>query len=134
VTAPSKLRTFNACPDIRASFTNVNHQMGLSSHSHFALIRIVWEKIGRIGFPIFKESQDKLALNIRKSLANPLEGATNDDVAMLIFETVEKIDFSEYIARYDAKFRLYKVDLMVFSHEDDLGHPDGVGVYSIVSD
>lgn len=112
-------------------FCNVNKEMGLTGHCHHADLSITFETLTSVGYPSFKKTNDFVRKHVQSL---PLKGfkGTNEDVAAAIFGHLVLMDldiFDEYVG----KFRVYKIKLNVYSHEDENNHDNGYTTYKVTA-
>jgi hypothetical protein len=117
-----------------AFFTNVNRQMGLGGHSHFAQVTLCYRHQGHQGFPAFAETYQAVQTRIGELLAKPLRDMTNEAVARYVFE-----GFLGWTAPAIEKWNsepleLRRMDLDVRGVPDAIGHADGFTRYTVEAD
>jgi hypothetical protein len=114
-----------------AYFTNVNRQMELPGHSHFAQITFCYRHQGHQGFPAFETTYRAVQLRIRELFSKPLRNMTNEAVARYVFEQFQHWS-SEAITEWNSEpLDLYRVDLDVRGVPDHIGHADGFTRYTV---
>ena len=117
-------------------FTNVNRQMSIPGHSHYAKVWITFKTMPAeagsppVGFPAFEETYKVISDALRGLCLRPFRDATNEVVARRIFEMVESID-SPVINNWGGAYALSKLVLGVQGVLDSIGHADGMTMYEI---
>ena len=116
-------------------FSNVNTEMGLPGHSHFAEVRLTFATAGRRGFPAFAETYAVVQDSLRDLTARPFRNATNEEVARQLFTACAALgtgpDQPPAIARWGGTYRLTRLDLDVRGVLDPIGHADGFTRYTV---
>ena len=118
--------------DMAIFFTNVNRQMGLAGHSHFALVNCTYahavdDKL--LGFPVFENTIRALHDEILRVTKKPFRDHTNELVAKVIWDTVDQFK-NPFTAEWsDADFKLVRIELKVHGVRDAIGHSDSFATY-----
>jgi hypothetical protein len=111
-------------------FTNVNKEMNLPGHSHFATLTLEYQTLGAHGFPAFAETYAAIQQRIQVLTALPFRDATNEVVADRLFA-----DFATFtdpcIERWMGHFQLVRLTLSVRGVPDRIGHADGFTDYTV---
>lgn len=120
--------------DFSIFFTNVNREMKLKGHSHFALVSLTFGH-DRTGFPAFEETYAYIKKELRTLTAKPFMDATNEEIARKIFEHFSTIEYWQLNWKYHTTtFYLQSITLSVRGVLDDLGHADGFTDYTVEKD
>ena len=112
---------------IRIFFCNINAEMGLKGHCHYAEVIIEWETIGEIGYPSFAHTNKEVRDFVQGLELKGIKG-TNEQVLRYIWDSLGNIDFEE-CEKYNGKFRLYSLTLKVMGVKDSNNHDDGFTTY-----
>ena len=116
-------------------FSNLNRQMGLAGHSHFATVRFTYRGrhvyMGKdLGFPSFEDTHAEVQEELKKVFAEAFRDHTNEDIARLLFR-----HFTEWtgpaIRKRGGEYDLVGVELAVRGVPDRIGHADGFTVYNV---
>lgn len=114
-----------------AFFFNVNREMGLPGHSHFAQITLEFRTNGDgHGFPAFGETYKAIQDHIIKLTEKPFRDATNEVVADRLYEAFTHLD-DERITKWGGDFTLVRMTLSVRGVPDKIGHADGFTDYTV---
>jgi hypothetical protein len=112
-------------------FTNVNRQMRLPGHSHFALLTLQYATTpGEHGFPAFEGTYAAVQRHIMDTTATPFHDMTNEDVADALWRAFDAWSHPE-VERWGGAFRLAKLELAVRGVPDRIGHADGFTTYTV---
>ena len=112
-------------------FTNVNTEMKLPGHSHFALVKLTYLTTGQMGFPSFRDTHQEIHEKLREVTARPFRNSTNEDVLQKIIESLFEFK-PESAKRYDTEksgYELISVVLQVRGVFDHIGHADSFTTY-----
>lgn len=115
-------------------FTNVNTEMKLAGHSHFAEVTLIFGRYGSRGFPAFAETYAVLQGWLTELTAKPLRDMTNEAVSEYLFEQLrERLGNArpEVITRWGGDWALEGLRLAVRGVPDRIGHADGFTVYTV---
>ena len=112
---------------IEIFFCNVNSEMNLTGHCHYAEVIVQFENIGDIGFPSFKETYEELMNFVQSRKLKGIKG-TNEYVLRYLFDQIKMFDFSR-TKKYKGKFKLRSVTLKVMGVQDENNHSNGFTVY-----
>lgn len=115
-------------------FTNVNTDMGLGGHSHFAEVTLRWATIGESGFPAFEDTYKIISNCLLEQTATPFRGCTNEDVSRKLFAAVAAIPFNE-LEQFKkwpmCRFKLLSLELAVRGVPDKFHHADSFTRYVV---
>jgi len=112
-------------------FTNINTEMAIPGHSHFAQVTFHWRTMGSVGFPSFESTYKILSDQLRGLGDKPFRNYTNEKVADFLFESFQNSGRDPAIALWNGNFCLWKVELAVRGVLDRIGHADGFTVYTV---
>jgi hypothetical protein len=125
--------TENTIGPFSVFFTNINRQMTLAGHSHFATVRFTYRAAPgekALGFPSFEDTHGEVQRELRDFFKDPFRDHTNEDIARDLFE-----HFSNWTApaieKRGGNFALVCVELAVRGVPDRIGHADGFTVYNV---
>lgn len=128
--APERLdRTVTVGP-IGIFFTNVNRAMGLRAHSHAGAVTVVYDTIGRHGYPSFAVTNAALERRIHELTREVFKDATNEDIADRLFAHLDGYTAPEWES-WGGAYRLRAVHLDVIGVRDAIGHDTGTTRYSV---
>jgi hypothetical protein len=122
-------RTISVGP-IDIFFTNVNRAMGLRAHSHYGRVTVVYDTLGRHGYPSFRETNDALRERIHTLTRNVFKDATNEDIADRIFEHLDGYEDKVW-QPWGGSYQLRAVHLDVIGVIDEIGHDDSTTTYVV---
>lgn len=125
------IRTISVGP-IPIYFTNVNRPMGLRAHSHSAAVIVVYETLGRHGYPSFEVTNDALEARIHELTREVFKDATNEDVLERLWGHLDGFVAPEW-ERWGGEYRLHALHLDVVGVHDDIGHDDSTTRYSVAN-
>lgn len=114
-------------------FTNINKEMNLPGHSHYAEVVLVYRTIGSTGFPAFAETYATIQKILKELTLLPFRNQTNESVARSLFSAFVKEDFhsEQWKEKYGGKFTLTELSLRVRGVLDKIGHADGFTTYTV---
>lgn len=111
-------------------FTNVNREMRLPGHSHFAQVTLCYATQGRRGFPAFADTYAAVQRRLLELTAKPFHDATNEAVADALFAGL--LDWTDpAIVAWGGAFALARLELAVRGVPDRIGHADGFTTYTV---
>lgn len=111
-------------------FGNVNEAMGLRGHYHTAKVTLVYETLGRHGYPSFKATNDAIRAKLRDLTHGIFRDATNEDVVRRMWlQLVEWIDPSW--ETWGGQYQLHTLHLDVQGVLDNIGHDDTSTRYTL---
>lgn len=113
-------------------FTNVNREMELRGHSHFAEVYFQFETIGSVGFPSFEHTHAEIQQQLKHLTHLPFRDATNEEVLRRLFDHFSAAELEE-TKKYSCAFRLTAMELHVRGVPDAIGHADAFTRYRIES-
>lgn len=125
--------TENTIGPFSVFFTNVNRQMGLSGHSHFATVKLTYRAEGddkSLAFPSFKDTHADVQSTLQQIFDRPFRDHTNEDIARTLFAHFRNWT-SPAIEKRGCAFRLTGIELAVRGVPDRIGHADGFTVYNV---
>jgi hypothetical protein len=122
-------RTVTVGP-IAIFFTNVNRAMNLRAHSHTGAVTVVYDTIGRHGYPSFADTNSALERYIHHLTRAVFKDATNEDIADRLFAHLD-----DYVdpawEPWGGQYRLRAVHLDVIGVRDAIGHDTGTTRYTV---
>lgn len=122
-------RTVTVGP-IAIFFTNVNRAMNLRAHSHAGAVTVVYDTVGRHGYPSFAETNAALERRIHALTRSVFKDATNEDIADRLFAHLDGYTAPE-CERWGGSYRLRAVHLDVVGVRDQIGHDTGTTRYTV---
>ncbi|MEV0016672.1 hypothetical protein [Streptomyces tendae] len=122
-------RTITVGP-IGIFFTNVNRAMGLRAHSHTGAVTVVYDTIGRHGYPSFADTNQALERRIHDLTRAVFKYATNEDIADRLFAHLDGYTAPEWLS-WGGQYRLRAVHLDVIGVRDAIGHDTGTTRYTV---
>jgi hypothetical protein len=111
-------------------FTNVNRAMNLRAHSHTGAVTVVYDTIGRHGYPSFQETNEALERRIHELTRQVFKDATNEDVADRLWAHLDGYVAPEW-ARWGGGYALRALHLDVVGVHDNIGHDAGTTRYTV---
>ncbi|MEW2066668.1 hypothetical protein [Streptomyces sp. NPDC007346] len=123
------LRTVDVGP-FGIYFTNVNRAMGLRAHSHTGAVTVVYDTVGRHGYPSFAETNAALEARIHELTRKVFKDATNEDIADRLFAHLDGYVAPEW-EPWGGEYRLRAVHLDVIGVHDDIGHDNSTTRYTV---
>jgi hypothetical protein len=115
-------------------FTNVNTEMNLRGHSHFATLTLRYRiTAGERGFPAFAPTYAAIQNRLTEKTSKPFRDCTNESVARLLFAEFDTFTHPD-IAKWGGEYCLDTLLLAVRGVPDSLGHADGFTTYSVTRD
>jgi hypothetical protein len=111
-------------------FTNANKAMGLRAHSHYGRVLVVYDTLGRHGYPSFKDTNEALRARIHQLTRQVFRDATNEDVADRIFAHLDGWVAPEW-DEWGGDYQLRAVHLDVVGVQDDIGHDSSTTTYMV---
>ena len=111
-------------------FTNVNRPMGLRAHSHTGAVTVVYDTVGRHGYPSFEETNAAMLRRIHELTRLPFKDATNEDVADRLWAHLDGYIAPEW-ERWGGEYSLRALHLDVIGVPDKLGHDNGTTRYTV---
>jgi hypothetical protein len=132
---PEELIRTIAVGPLSIFFTNVNKAMGIPGHSHFAEVKIVFQTLGPIGFPVFAETVDLLKKLLFDETQRVFRDSTNEDVESRLWEAVNRWVENRHnepiLAKWGGDYMLLALEVAVRGVPDKIGHSDGFARYMI---
>jgi hypothetical protein len=122
-------RTVTVGP-IAVFFTNVNRAMNLRAHSHTGAVTVVYDTIGRHGYPSFADTNAALERYIHALTRAVFKDATNEDIADRLFAHLDGYVDPAW-ERWGGHYRLRAVHLDVIGVRDAIGHDTGTTRYTV---
>ncbi|MER7835349.1 hypothetical protein ABTY98_05410 [Streptomyces sp. NPDC096040] len=135
LTAPNPLdpfplaRTVTVGP-IPVFFTNVNRAMGLRAHSHTGAVTVVYDTVGRHGYPSFADTNAALERYIHALTRAVFKDATNEDIADRLFARLDGYVDPAW-EPWGGAYQLRAVHLDVIGVRDQIGHDSGTTRYTV---
>ncbi|MEU9033776.1 hypothetical protein AB0D45_02510 [Streptomyces sp. NPDC048352] len=126
---PALIRTVDVGP-FAIYFTNVNKAMGLRAHSHTGSVTVVYDTIGRHGYPSFAETNAALERRIHELTRRVFKDATNEDIADRLWAHLDGYVAPEW-EPWGGQYRLRAVHLDVIGVHDDIGHDNSTTRYTV---
>jgi hypothetical protein len=119
---------------INIFFCNINKEMNLTGHCHYATVTLKFETTGEMGFPVFKETVRQISNFLQKDLKQ-LKGfpGTNEAIGRMINQEMLFFDYSEAEKYKGCSFRLFSTTLKVMGVNDENNHSDGFAVYEFLN-
>src|SRR4051812_2815054 len=74
-------------------FTNINREMNLPGHSHFAEVTLSYRTLGTTGFPAFEETYATIQRMLKDLTEKPFRNHTNEAIARELFAVFAEEDF-----------------------------------------
>jgi len=114
-------------------FTNVNTQMKLRGHSHFATVDLYFmseDKEDSLGFPSFADTHGEIQKALIRFFAPILRDYTNEKIARELFWFMDDFN-SPVIDKWNIKYALARLDLNVRGVPDAVGHADSFTTYTV---
>ena len=113
---------------IKVFFCNINKEMNLGGHCHYAEVIPEFETLGAIGFPSFHNTNNEVKDFLQGLNLKGFKG-TNEDVLRFICKELNAFHFNQ-TKPFNCKFRLHKVILKVMGVRDENNHADGFTTYT----
>ena len=113
-----------------AFFTNVNTEMKLAGHSHFAQVTLHFQHQGR-GFPAFENTYRAVQDHIKDTTSAPFRNMTNEQVALGLYLAFREWTAPEIEAWAGDALNLVRLDLDVRGVPDKIGHADAFTRYTV---
>ena len=113
-----------------AFFTNVNKEMGLAGHSHFAQVTLEYANDGARGFPAFADTYAAIHEYLQTLTASPFRDCTNEEVARRLFNQFFTFRDPRF-DRWGGAYHLIRLTLAVRGVPDRIGHADGFTSYTV---
>lgn len=116
-------------------FTNINREMNLPGHSHYAEVSLVYHTEGTTGFPAFQETYATIQQKLKDLTVKPFRNHTNEAIARQLFSAFRNEDFKnvEWKERYGGDYHLTELSLNVRGVLDKIGHADGFTTYTVTA-
>ena len=111
-------------------FCNLNTEMELKGHCHFAKVFLEFETLGSVGFPSFEHTHREIQTKLMELTERPFRSHTNEAVLRSLFQAMRDFPYRE-TAKYAAEFALAGMELHVRGVPDKIGHADSFTVYRI---
>ncbi len=111
-------------------FTNVNRAMNLRAHSHTGAVTVVYDTIGRHGYPSFADTNAALERHIPELTRAVFKDATNEDIADRLFVHLDGYVAPEW-ERWGGQYRPRALHLDVIGVRDQIGHDAGTTRYTV---
>lgn len=113
-------------------FTNVNTEMKLPGHSHFATVTLHFGiPLGATrGFPAFADTYAEIQDALKEETATPFRDSTNEIVATRLWNRFRPWA-PPAAMRWGGAWYLKKLELAVRGVPDKIGHADGFTVYTV---
>lgn len=115
-------------------FTNINSQMKLRGHSHYAEVRLTYRGDGTekpLGFPAFEDTYREVHDRLREVFeGGPLVDHSNEDIARAVFRRFNGWIGPAMFGR-GGQYHLVAAELAVRGVLDKIGHADGFTVYRV---
>lgn len=127
--AATLIRTVDVGP-FAVHFTNVNRAMNLRAHSHTGAVTVVYDTVGRHGYPSFATTNEALERRIHELTRRPFKDATNEDVADRLWAHLDGYVAPEW-ETWGGDYRLRAVHLDVIGVHDDIGHDNSTTRYTV---
>lgn len=132
--------TENTIGPFAVFFSNVNRQMELGGHSHFATVSLTYRaRVDRqwgekaLGFPSFEDTHAEVQTALRDFFNEAFRDHTNEDIARALFERFQGWD-GPAMRKRGGTYQLVEVQLSVRGVPDRIGHADGFTTYTVRGD
>lgn len=126
------LKTIRTGP-FRIFFTNINKEMALGGHSHYAEVSLTWRTMDTRGFPAFAETYVVLQDRLKALTDKPFRGFTNENVADYLYAGFRDMGphSDPILEKWGGSWELVKLELAVMGVPDKIGHADGLTIYTV---
>jgi len=116
-------------------FTNINREMDLPGHSHYAEVTLSYRTLGTTGFPAFEETYATIQRMLKDFTEKPFRNHTNEAIARELFTafTNESFKMESWKEKYRGDYCLAELSLSVRGVLDRIGHADGFTTYTVTS-
>lgn len=111
-------------------FTNINREMDLSGHSHFAQVYFEFQTLSSVGFPSFEDTHAEIQQHLIEQSRRPFRDCTNEEVLRRLFSFFLETELVA-VKKYPGDFKLVRMELHVRGVPDAIGHADTFTVYKI---
>ncbi|MFH8577142.1 hypothetical protein [Streptomyces zaomyceticus] len=111
-------------------FTNVNKAMGLRAHSHTGYVTVVYNTVGRHGYPSFADTNAALEAWIHELTRAVFKDATNEDIADRLFAHLDGY-VDPVWEPWGGEYSLRAIHLDVIGVHDALGHDNSTTRYTV---
>ena len=127
----AKLRSSITVGPFSIMFCNVNKEMGLAGHCHFAEVYCEFDTLASTGFPSFEETHN-VVQEVLKDVTDrkSFKDHTNEKVALALFEIVDSMESPEF-DKYGGQWKLRALTLRVRGVPDHIGHANGFTEYKV---
>lgn len=125
--------TENTIGPFSVFFTNVNRQMELAGHSHFAQVRLTYRaEAGEkgLGFPSFEDTHAVVQMELRRFFDKPFRDYTNEDIVRAVYQHFRNWTAGP-IQERGGTYALVMAELAVRGVPDRIGHADGFTIYNV---
>jgi hypothetical protein len=116
-------------------FTNINREMNLPGHSHYAEVTLSYRTLGTTGFPAFEETYATIQAMLKDLTVKPFRDHTNEAIARDLFAAFAGEDFTSesWKEKYKGEYQLAELSLSVRGVPDRIGHADGFTTYTVTA-
>ena len=116
-------------------FTNINREMNLPGHSHYAQVSLLYRTLGSTGFPAFEETYATIQGKLKDLTKKPFRDHTNERIARELFAAFagEEFNGEPWKEKYGGDYRLAELSLSVRGVLDRIGHADGFTTYTVTA-
>ena len=116
-------------------FTNINREMNLPGHSHYAEVTLSYRTLGMTGFPAFEETYATIQRMLKDYTEKPFRNHTNEAIAREFFAIFAGEDFNgeSWKDRFGGEYCLTELSLSVRGVHDKIGHADGFTTYTVTA-
>ncbi|MFE4329647.1 hypothetical protein ACFRQM_09345 [Streptomyces sp. NPDC056831] len=111
-------------------FTNVNRPMGLRAHSHTGAVTVVYDTVGRHGYPSFADTNAALEARIHELTRPVFKDATNEDIADRLWAHLDGYIAPEW-EPWGGEYQLRAIHLDVVGVHDAIGHDNSTTRYTV---
>ena len=112
---------------IEIFFCNVNNDMNLKGHCHYAEVILEFQTVGKIGFPSFKDTFNEIMDFVQNLKLKGFKG-TNEDLLRYIHDEVSRKKL-QTTANYKGNYSLLSTTLKVMGVQDENNHSNGFTTY-----
>lgn len=132
-----KMKFSISTPELSFQFINLNSQMKLRGHYHFATVQFTFaseyhDKV--VGFPVFEDTVKEIHDKVLELTKKPLRDTTNEGLTFLLFDEISKLKITSAEKWNCDKYWLKKVKVNIRGVRDDIGHSDGFAEYVLEID
>jgi hypothetical protein len=132
------MREFITLQPVGIFFCNINKDMNLTGHCHYADVQCTFETLGAYGFPVFYDTAEELKNFIQNLPIYKGFKGTNEELVRQLFyriaAAVEDENF-ETVRRFEgSQFTLHKITVRIMGLKDANNHADGFTIYEMIKE